>query len=319
MIGSELWLVYALVFGAVLLAIQGIYWVLFKERGERKKINRRLALTSELANPAEVLEVLRKERGVDALDYIPSLQGLKELVVQSGVRFTGTVLLFWFGGPALVFYFLISLMLGMNFLSVGLAVLLAVAFFYLFLQRARRRRIASFSEQLPDALDVIVRGLRAGHPFRVALALVSREMPDPIGSEFGIVADEIMFGLEQSGAVDNLYPRVGHSDLAFFSTSVNIQQHTGGNLAEILSRLSRMLRSRAKLRLKIRAVSAEGRMSQIALSATPFFLFGVLTLLSPEFFFAVKDHPIVVPAIILGALMWTVGNVILYRMVNFKF
>src|SRR5262249_9004435 len=173
MIGSDLWLIYALVFGAVLLAIQGIYWVLFKERGERKKINRRLALTSELANPAEVLEVLRKERGVDALDYIPSLQGLKELVVQSGVRFTGTVLLFWLGGRALVFYFLISLMLGMNFLSVGLAVLLAVAFFYLFLQRARRRRIASFSEQLPDALDVIVRGLRAGHPFRVALALVS--------------------------------------------------------------------------------------------------------------------------------------------------
>src|SRR6516165_9639046 len=100
MIANELWLVYALVFGAVLLAIQGLYWVLIKERGERKKINRRLALTTELANPSEVLEILRKERGVDILVYIPSLQGLKNLIVQSGVRFTAGVLFFWFGAPA---------------------------------------------------------------------------------------------------------------------------------------------------------------------------------------------------------------------------
>jgi len=167
--------------------------------------------------------------------------------------------------------------------------------------------------------QVIVRGLRAGHPFRVALALVAREMPDPIGSEFGIVADEIMFGLEQSVVVDNLAPRVGHRDLSFFSTAVNIQHQTGGNLAEILSRLSRMLRSRLKLRLKIRALSSEGRLSAIVLSLTPFILFVIITLLSPDYFFAIKDHPITVPAMIVGALMLVVGNVVMYRMVNFKF
>ena len=319
MIASELWLIYALIFGAVLLAIQGAYWVLFKERGERKKINRRLALTAELANPSEVLQILRKERGVDVLAHIPSLRGLKELVVQSGVRFTTKVLFFWLCVPAVLFYFLIGSASGLNFLAVALAVPLAVASFYLFLQRARRRRIAAFSEQLPDALDVIVRGLRAGHPFRVALALVAREMPDPIGSEFGIVADEIMFGLEQSVAVDNLAPRVGHSDLSFFSTAVNIQHQTGGNLAEILSRLSRMLRNRLKLRLKIRALSSEGRLSAIVLSLTPFVLFVVITLLAPDYFFAIKDHPITMPAMIVGALMLFVGDVVLYRMVNFKF
>ena len=319
MIASELWLIFALIFGAVVLAIQGAYWVLFKERGERKKINRRLALTAELGNPSEVLHILRKERGVDVLAHIPSLQSLKELVVQSGVRFTARVLFFWFGVPAVLFYFLIRSASGLNFLAVALAVPLAVASFYLFLQRARRRRIAKFSEQLPDALDVIVRGLRAGHPFRVALALVAREMPDPVGSEFGIVADEIMFGLEQSVAVDNLAPRVGHSDLSFFSTAVNIQHQTGGNLAEILSRLSRMLRNRLKLRLKIRALSSEGRLSAIVLSLTPFVLFVVITLLAPDYFFAIKDHPITVPAMIVGALMLFVGDVVLYRMVNFKF
>jgi len=319
MIASELWLIFALIFGAVVLAIQGAYWVLFKERGERKKINRRLALTAELGNPSEVLHILRKERGVDVLAHIPSLQSLKELVVQSGVRFTARVLFLWFGVPAVLFYFLIRSAFGLNFLGVALAVLLAAALFYLFLQRARRRRIAKFSEQFPDALDVIVRGLRAGHPFRVALALVAREMPDPVGSEFGIVADEIMFGLEQSVAVDNLAPRVGHSDLSFFSTAVNIQHQTGGNLAEILSRLSRMLRNRLKLRLKIRALSSEGRLSAIVLSLTPFVLFVVITLLAPDYFFAIKDHPITMPAMIVGALMLFVGDVVLYRMVNFKF
>src|SRR6516165_10331054 len=136
MIANELWLVYALVFGAVLLAIQGLYWVLIKERGERKKINRRLALTAELSNPSEVLQILRKERGADVLAHIPTLQNFKELIVQSGVRFTATVLFLSFGIPAVIFYFLIGFLLGSNFLAVPLAVLTAVAWFYLYLLRA---------------------------------------------------------------------------------------------------------------------------------------------------------------------------------------
>jgi tight adherence protein B len=319
MIANDLWLIYALVFGAVLLGIQGVYWVLFKERREQQTINRRLALTAELANPKEVLQVLRKERGVDVLAYIPSLQSFKELVVQSGVRLTGAKLLLAAVVPTVLFFLLLRFATGSSFLAVALAGPLAAASIYLYLLSARRRRIAAFSEQFPDALDVIARGLRAGHPFRVSIALVAREMPDPVGSEFGIIADEIMFGLEQSIAVDNLGPRVGHNDLSFFSTAVNIQHQTGGNLAEILGRLSRMLRSRSKLRLKVRALSAEGRLSAIALSLTPFILFTLITLISPDYFFGIKDHPIAIPALIVGGLLLVVGNVILYRMVNFKF
>jgi len=266
-----------------------------------------------------VLETLRKERGVDVLAHVPALQNLKQLMVQSGLRFTTQILLLWFAVPAVLFYFFMSTAFGLNFLALVLAPLMAAATFYLFLHRARRRRIARFGEQLPDALDVISRGLRAGHPFRTALALVAREMPDPVGSEFGIVADEIMFGLEQSVAVDNLGPRVVHNDLSFFSTAVNIQQQTGGNLAEVLTRLSGMLRSRLKLRLKIRALSSEGRLSAIALSLTPFILFAIISLLAPDYFVSVIDHPITIPALILGLLMLVIGNVVLYRMVNFKF
>ena len=319
MIPTELWLICALVFGAVLLGSQGIYWVLFKERRDKQAINRRLALTAELANPKQVLEILRKERGVDLVTQIPALQSFKELVVQSGVRWTRAKLLLVAAVPTMPFFLLLRFATGSSFLAIALGGLLAAASIYLFLLSARRRRIAAFSEQFPDTLDVIARGLRAGHPFRVAIALVAREMPDPVGSEFGIVADEITFGLEQSTAVENLGPRVGHNDLSFFSTAVNVQHQTGGNLAEILSRLSRMLRSRSKLRLKIRALSAEGRLSAVALSLTPFILFALITLISPDYFLGVKDHPIAVPALIFGGLLLVIGNVILYRMVNFRF
>jgi tight adherence protein B len=168
-------------------------------------------------------------------------------------------------------------------------------------------------------LDVIVRGLRAGHPFRVSLALVAREMPDPIGSEFGIVADEVTFGLEQTAAIDNLCSRVGQPDLSFFSTAVTIQQQSGGNLAEIMTRLSRLLRSRTKMRLKIRSLSAEGRLSAIALSATPFFLVGIIQLIAPEYFAVVSDSWLIMPSIIFGMFLLVVGNIVMYRMVNFRF
>lgn len=316
MIPTEVWLIYALVFGAVLLGFQAIYWLLFKERREKQTINRRLALTAELANPREVLQILRKERGVDVL--APSLQSFKELIVQSGVRFTGTKVFLAVAIPAALFFLVLRLATGSSFLAIVIAGPLAAVSIFLFLVRARRRRIAAFSEQFPDALDVIARGIRAGHPFRVAIGLVAREMPDPVGSEFGIVADEITFGLEQYMAVENLGPRVGHHDLSFFSTAVNVQHQTGGNLAEILSRLSRMLRGRLKLRLKIRALSSEGRLSAIVLSLTPFILFALITLIAPDYYFGVKDHPIAQAALILGALMLFIGNVFLYRMVNFK-
>ena len=316
MIPTEVWLIYALVFGAVLLGFRAIYWLLFKERREKQTINRRLALTAELANPREVLQILRKERGVDVL--APSLQSFKELIVQSGVRFTGTKVFLAVAIPAALFFLVLRLATGSSFLAIVIAGPLAAVSIFLFLVRARRRRIAAFSEQFPDALDVIARGIRAGPPFRVAIGLVAREMPDPVGTEFGIVADEITYGLEQSMAVENLGPRVGHHDLSFFSTAVNVQHQTGGNLAEILSRLSRMLRGRLKLRLKIRALSSEGRLSAIVLSLTPFILFALITLIAPDYYFGVKDHPIAQAALILGALMLVIGNVFLYRMVNFK-
>ena len=152
----------------------------------------------------------------------------------------------------------------------------------------------------------------------VALGLVAKEMNDPIGTEFGMTSDEISFGSEIGSALDHLFQRVGHEDLLYLTMSLKIQMQTGGSLAEILSRLSRLLRERAILRLKVRAISSEGRLSAVFLTVMPFVLFGVITLLQPDYFFSVRNHPIVMPALIVGLLMLATGNFIIYRMVNFK-
>ena len=145
-------------------------------------------------------------------------------------------------------------------------------------------------------------------------------MPDPLGSEFGILADEIMFGLDQSAAVQGLRQRVGQDDLSFFSIAISIQSQTGGNLAEILSRLSQLIRNRSKLRLKIRALSAEGRMSGIALSLAPFILFGIITFISPDYFLASqRSSGCPTSSSRSRGFLLLVGNVMMYRMVNFKF
>jgi tight adherence protein B len=183
----------------------------------------------------------------------------------------------------------------------------------------RRRRIYNFSEQLPDAVDIITRGVRAGLPFSSSISLVSREMADPAATEFGILADEIAFGLDLRSALDNLYRRVGQEDLLFLTVAVSIQTQTGGNLGEILSRLSKLMRSRFKMRLKINALSAEGRLSAVALTLLPFALFLIINLLSPAYYNAVRGSSILEPAIYVGLSLLFIGNFVMYRMVHFKY
>jgi tight adherence protein B len=200
-------------------------------------------------------------------------------------------------------------------LTIGSALVIIFAFF----TTVRQRRIARFAELLPDSIDVIVRAVRVGYPLPAALSLVAREMPDPIGAEFGMTAEEISFGQDTRTAVEGLYCRVGLDDLVFLVVAINVQTQTGGNLAEILSRLSRLLRNRTKLQLKIRALSADGRMSALVLSLMPFILLAGITLIAPNYFAEVRSHPLVVPALVYGIISLVVGNVIMYRMVNFRF
>jgi tight adherence protein B len=182
----------------------------------------------------------------------------------------------------------------------------------------RSRRIKKFEGQLPEAIDILVRSLKAGHPLPVAIAMVAREMPDPIGTEFGIAADEMTYGLDLETAMANMRARAGQSDLSFLVVAVSIQSKTGGNLAEILTKLSAMVRARARMRSKILSMSSEGRFSAVALSIIPLVLALIINITAPSYFDDVKTDPIFVPTIYFGLGLWLTGIFIMRRMVNFK-
>ena len=182
----------------------------------------------------------------------------------------------------------------------------------------RSRRQKAFGAQFADALDIIVRSLRAGHPVPIAITMVARESPDPVGTEFGIVADEITYGADLETAMRNLYFRIGQDDLPLFVTAVAIQGSTGGNLGEILENLSAVIRQRFKMRRKIRALAAEGRASAMILSSLPIVMFAIVQIVSPEFYGSVW-HEDITKIILATAGTWMgVGNVIMYHMVNFR-
>jgi tight adherence protein B len=183
-------------------------------------------------------------------------------------------------------------------------------------KRGRRQKL--FGAQFPDALDIIVRSLRAGHPVPIAINMVAREMADPIGSEFGIVADEITYGADLETGMRNLYFRIGQDDLPLFVTAVAIQSSTGGNLGEILENLSAVIRERFKMRRKIRALASEGRASAMILSSLPILMFLVIQVITPAFYASVW-HESLTKLCLAGAGGWMLmGNFIMFRMVNFK-
>ena len=182
----------------------------------------------------------------------------------------------------------------------------------------RNKRLKHFSEQLPEALDIIAKSLRAGHPISASFNLVAQEMPDPIGSEFGILIDEMTYGYDMDEALKNLAYRVPQEDLQFFVVSVNVQRQTGGNLAEVLSNLSKVIRDRIRMFAKIRAVSAEGRWSGIIISIIPFLLIAWLNFIVPSFLGDVSDDPVFVPAMIMAATLLIIGLITIYKMVNFR-
>ena len=278
---SDLSVIFLLIFVAASLAIYGVYWIFVFNRRAYKIVNRRLELSKQL-DSSVVLETLRRERGFRN-DSNPVLRHFSDWLTQTGIRVQRTSLILVFIALSLALTFAFSLVLGI-LISLALGVFAAAGVIYFYLSNKRSRRISAFSEQLPNAIDVIVRGVRVGLPFSSAAKLVAQEMPDPVGTEFGMVADEVAFGLDVRTALQNLYRRVGQEDLLFLTVALIIQTQTGGNIGELLARLSRLIRSRAELRLKVRALTAEGRASAVFLSAFPIILLLALIFSFSELF-----------------------------------
>jgi tight adherence protein B len=182
----------------------------------------------------------------------------------------------------------------------------------------RKRRMEKFQRQLPDAMELIARALKAGHAFTVGLRMVADELGDPIGPEFEKTLHEINFGLGVPEALKNLPDRVDCPDLRFFIISVILQRETGGNLAEILEKNAHLIRERFKLQGHIRALSAEGKLSAMILVALPFVIALVLSVLNPKYVRTLFVDPLGRILIALSLVLMVIGVVVMKRMIAIR-
>jgi tight adherence protein B len=309
-----------LVFCAYFLALEAILFSVLGRVSARNQVNKRLWTDVTPAEQLQNLVKIRRRRGLAPNgEYILRSHGLNRLILQTGTSWgvAGFAALFIGGSAAILLAMLFVFSSGLLTASLG-AFLGGAGLLYFAVMRMRATRQRKLEAQLPEAIDILVRSLRAGHPILAAIRLVRRELPDPIGSEFGIVADEMTYGLDIESAMNNLAARVGQEDLTLVVIAAGVQSSAGGNLAEILGGISQVVRERLKMRLKVKAMSAEGRFSALMLTVLPFALFGVLWLIAPNFYGEVWEQPIVKPVLFLAALWLVVGNVVMYRMVRFR-
>jgi len=316
---DPVYLLYVLIGLSAAMFAEGAYLLFYNKSSYRKNINRRLKVMDDKPDRESALVQLRRERGLTSGgDYRLPLVNLNRLLLQSGLSLGfGRLMLFIVIG--MVAAFIGAMTFDGKVAHAALAALFAgLVLPFLVLKFLRARRQKKFAAQFPDGIDIIVRSLRAGHPVPVAITMVAREMADPIGSEFGIVTDEITYGADLETAMRNLYFRVGTDDLPLFVTAIAIQGSTGGNLGEILENLSGVIRQRFKMRRKIRALAAEGRASALILSSLPILMFIVIQVLVPSFYGSVWSEDMTKIALVLAGGWMGIGNMIMYRLVNFR-
>ena len=200
-------------------------------------------------------------------------------------------------------------------LAVG-ALLGALPILYVYIKK--QKRINRFEEQLPEAMDMLARSLKAGHAFTGGLQMVGQEFADPMGTEFSKTLDEINFGVAYEDALKSLSSRIDSDDLKLFVISVIIQRTSGGNLAEILENIGRLIRERFKLKGNIKTLTAEGRISAYILIALPFFLGYVMYLLNPSYISTLFTDPIGHFLIAGACVMMIIGAFVMKRMVDIK-
>lgn len=331
---SDSWLkalLLACIFGAVLLAVDALVGSLASNRTTVRAINLRLKLIGSGRTAGQVMNLLRRSQSVTPTWLPPAFQNLavkfERILIAAQVTMpTPRLMAILLIAPFALLFALLMILFAIG-MPVGWGRLLLLATFaglagcllpLMILQIRANRTRKKMQEQFPVAVDVFVRGLRAGHPIASALELLTVEMPDPIGSQFGIVVDEITYGAELRDALQAMAERWGLDDMRMFVVSLSVQSETGGNLAEILENLSQVIRERQTMMLKVRALSSEGRMTAVMLTALPVLAFTGLFLLNPSFYLDVSDDPAFVPGFLGLILLYVIGFVSIRRMVNLK-
>jgi tight adherence protein B len=319
-ISTEL-IVYGLIFVAVLVLVEGLYLTVFgRSISLNSKVNRRLALLQKGASREATFEQLRKEMTQHFQSRsIPVYSIFANKAQKANIAFSPTQLVMIMAGLSAMAF--VGLTVGTQTstpVRIAIALAMGIGGVYVWVDRKAKKRMALIEEQLPDAVELMVRSLRVGHPFSSAVSIVAKEVPDPLGTEMGMIADEATYGREFSDCLKSLAERMEMQDLRFLAVAVTIQQQAGGNLAEILDGLAKVIRSRFRLFRRVKAITAEAKWSGTFLSGFPLVALAGVQILQPNYYDQVKETSVFIPACLVVAGFLIANIIVMRALVNIK-
>ncbi|MFK7763206.1 MAG: type II secretion system F family protein [Roseobacter sp.] len=292
-------IIYGLIFIGVLVLVEGLYLVTFgKSISLNSRVSRRLEMLDKGTGREEVLEKLRKEMQQHMKSKsIPLYSLLGEKAQKAAIAFTPRQLIMIMGLLAIVAFMGLTVGTATSLpVRIVMSVGIGVGAVYFWVSHKANKRLSMIEEQLPDAVELMVRSLRVGHPFTSAVQIVASEVQDPLSSEMGIIADESAYGRDVGDALKEMAERLDMQDLRFLAVAVHIQQTSGGNLAEILAGLAKVIRARFRLFRRVKAITAEAKWSGKFLSGFPIMALIVINLGDPTYYDEVRDHAMFIPA-----------------------
>lgn len=293
--------------------------VLLKYKSQRDHINRRILPLEQEVTPQNAVYLLQKENGgPNGFGIDLSVDWLDLLLVQSDRKIGSGRFLLLMGAitvVSLASYIALNLSL---MISGPLALFTGIVMPLWVLKFLKARRIKRFAFQFTEAIELIVRSLKAGHPVPTAIKMVSREMSDPIAHEFGLISDEVSYGSDLVSAIQAMQKRVDYEDLPLFVTAISIQSITGGNLGSILEGLATVLRSRVKLRRKVKAAAAEGRASALILNSVPVAVMTFISIFTPHYYGDIIHETYIITGLSMAFGWMMIGNLAMYKMMNFR-
>ncbi|GGK59240.1 type II secretion system F family protein [Amphritea balenae] len=310
---SEQTIFIAMVFIAVFMLVMGLTVPVFGENSSnRSRIRKRIKEMLPEADAKAITVLLRKkylkslsptERWLESL---PGMETLADMLEKAGYKSRAYQLVF---GILLITLttMILAWLLTRIWLVVAVIGICTIAVPFIKIIHARRQRIAIFEENLPDAIDVMKRAVKAGHPFSDALRLVGEEMEGPVAQEFKLTFADLNYGNDLRRALLGLLHRVPSVTVMVLVSSILIQKETGGNLTEILEQISRVIRSRFRFNRRVKTLSAEGRLSAWILALVPFALFIIIGITTPDYIPMLLDDPLGLQMIVIAFFMMMTG------------
>ena len=314
-------IIYILIFIGVLMLVEGIYLVVFgKSISLNSRVNRRLDMLGKGVGREQVLEQLRKEMQQHMKSRsIPLYSLLAEKAQKAAIAFTPRQLIMVMGVLGVIAFVGLSIgtttELPVRILS---SIGIGIGAVYMWVNGKAKKRMSMIEEQLPDAVELMVRSLRVGHPFSSAITIVSKEIDDPLATEFGMIADQSAYGRDVGESLKEMAERLDMQDMRFLAVAVTIQQQSGGNVAEILAGLAKVIRARFRLFRRVKAITAEAQWSGKFLSGFPLACLAGIMVKSPNYYDEVLDHPYFIPSCFIVGILLTINLFVMRALTNIK-